>query len=79
MSRDSGKSDKRILGWLGWAGADATGRLALLTGSTALFSRLLCPRDFGVTALALTFVAVGAVFVGMPFEEALAQRRRLRR
>ncbi len=71
--------DKRILGWLGWAGADAIGRLALLTGGTALFSRLLSPRDFGVTALALTFVAVGAVFVGMPFEEALAQRKRLRR
>jgi O-antigen/teichoic acid export membrane protein len=79
MSARQGGSDKRILGWLGWAGADALGRLALLTGGTALFSRLLSPRDFGVTALVLTFVAVGAVFVGMPFEEALAQRRRLRR
>ncbi len=79
MPAKPGSSDKRILGWLGWAGADAIGRLALLTGSTALFSRLLTPRDFGLTALALTFVAVGAVFVGMPFEEALAQRKHLRR
>ena len=78
MPASTGK-EKRILGWLGWAGADAIGRLALLTGGTALFSRLLSPRDFGITALALTFVAVGAVFVGMPFEEALAQRKRLRR
>ncbi len=71
--------DTRILRWLGFAGADAIGRIALLTGSTALFSRLLSPRDFGIAALALTFAAVGATFVGMPFEEALAQRRRLRR
>ena len=79
MSRKPASADKRILGWLGWAGADALGRLVLLTGGTALFSRVLSPHDFGVTALALTFVAVGAVFVGMPFEEALAQRRSLRR
>src|SRR5256885_3779406 len=78
MPARTGK-EKRIVGWLGWAGAEAVGRLALLTGGTALFSRLLSPRDFGITALALTFVAVGAVFVGMPFEEALAQRKRLRR
>jgi O-antigen/teichoic acid export membrane protein len=67
------------LGWLGFAGADALGRLALLTGATALFSRMMSPRDFGVAALALTAAAVGACFVGLPFEEALAQRRGLRR
>ena len=68
-----------LLSWIGGAGVDALGRLALLTASTALFSRVLSPRDFGVTALVLTFVAVAAVFVGMPFEEALAQRKHLRR
>lgn len=68
----------RLIGWIGWAGLDAIGRLALLTGSTVVFSRLLSPRDFGVTALALTIVTVAAVFVGSPFEEALAQRRHLR-
>ena len=68
----------RLIGWIGWAGLDAMGRLALLTGSTIVFSRLLAPRDFGVTALVLTLVAVAAVFVGSPFEEALAQRRGVR-
>ena len=69
----------RLLGWIGWAGADAIGRLALLTGSTVILSRMLEPRDFGVSALVLTIVAVASVCVGAPFEEALAQRRALRR
>lgn len=73
------KVEPRLLGWIGWAGLDAIGRLALLTGSTAVFSRLLSPRDFGISALVLTVVAVASVFVGAPFEEALAQRRVLRR
>jgi O-antigen/teichoic acid export membrane protein len=71
-------AERHLLGWIGWAGFDAIGRLALLTGSTVVFSRLLTPRDFGVTELALTVVAVASVFVGMPFEEALTQRRGLR-
>ena len=80
MSTKSSKAaEHRILGWIGWAGLDAFGRLALLTASTAILSRLLSPHDFGVTALVLTFVAAAAVFVGMPFEEALAQRKHLRR
>lgn len=67
-----------ILGWLGWAGLDAVGRLALLTGSTIIFTRMLAPRDFGVAALVLTIVTTAAIFVGAPFEEALAQRRHVR-
>ncbi|GLK81900.1 oligosaccharide flippase family protein [Methylopila turkensis] len=69
----------RVFGWIGWAGADAVGRILLLTVSTAVLSRLASPREFGVTALVLTVVAVMSVFVGAPFEEALAQRRGLRR
>lgn len=69
----------KVLGWIGWAGLDAVGRILLLTGSTAILSRMLEPRDFGVTALVLTVATVMAVFVGAPFEEALAQRRSLRR
>ena len=76
--RPEAKRASRLIGWIGWAGLDAIGRLALLTGSTIIFSRLLTPRDFGITALVLTIVAVAAVFVGTPFEEALAQRRHLR-
>lgn len=71
-------SKSRIVSWLGWAGLDAVSRLALMTGSTIVFSRLLEPRDFGVTALVLTIVTVAAIFVGAPFEEALTQRRYLR-
>ncbi len=69
----------RVLGWIGWAGADTVGRLALLTLSTAICSRLLTPRDFGITALVLTVVTVASVLAGSPFEEALAQRRVLRK
>ena len=67
-----------LLGWLGWAGIDALGRLLLLTGGTIAFTRIVAPRDFGVAALVLTIVTTAAIFVGSPFEEALAQRRHLR-
>jgi O-antigen/teichoic acid export membrane protein len=77
-TRRQKSAERHLLGWISWAGFDAIGRLALLTSSTVVFSRLLSPRDFGVTALALTIVAVASVFVGMPFEEALTQRRGLR-
>lgn len=80
MSQGKGSAKPpRLLGWIGWAGADAFGRLALLTGSTVILSRMLEPRDFGVSALVLTLVAVASVCVGAPFEEALAQRRALRK
>lgn len=69
----------RVVGWIGVASVDAVGRILLLTGSTAILSRMLTPQDFGVTALALTVVAVMSIFVGAPFEEALTQRRSLRR
>lgn len=79
MTKPGRKASKsRIVSWLGWAGLDAVSRLALMTGSTIVFSRLLEPRDFGVTALVLTIVTVAAIFVGAPFEEALTQRRHLR-
>ncbi|HUO55796.1 MAG TPA: oligosaccharide flippase family protein [Rhodoblastus sp.] len=68
----------RLVKWLGWSGFDAVGRIALLTGSTAVLSRCLTPHDFGVAALALTVVTLASVIVGAPFEEALAQRRILR-
>ncbi len=69
----------KLFGWLGLAGFEAVARLAVLTLGTAAFSRLLSPQDFGVSALALIVATVGAVFVGAPFEDAIAQRRVLRR
>ena len=62
------------MNWLGWSGLDAVGRLAMLTASTAVLSRCMSPRDFGVAALVLTVVTVASVLVGAPFEDALAQR-----
>ena len=68
----------RVLKWLGWSSIDAIGRIAMLAASTAVLSRWLSPRDFGVAALALTVVTLASVVVGAPFEEALAQRKVLR-
>lgn len=67
-----------LLRWISGAGVDAVGRLVLLSGSTIALSRMASPRDFGVAALVLTIVAVVAVFVGAPFEEALTQLPRIR-
>jgi O-antigen/teichoic acid export membrane protein len=66
------------LNWLGWSGLDTVGRLAILTAGTAVLSRCLSPRDFGVAALALTVSTAAGITVGAPFEEALAQRKVLR-
>ena len=69
----------KLLLWLGWAGFDAVGRLFLLTVSTTVFSRLLLPIDFGLSALVFTTVTIASVLVGAPFEESLAQRRHIMR
>ena len=69
----------RLRAWIGWAGMAALGRLMLLAGSTAIFSRLLLPAEFGLSALVLSATLFASVFVGTPFQEALSQRRVLRR
>jgi len=71
-------SASRIVGWIGWAGLDAIGRLVLLSAATVIFSRLLDPADFGVSAIILAIAAAAGLMVGAPFEDALAQRRTLR-
>jgi O-antigen/teichoic acid export membrane protein len=78
LTKQANRARAGLLGWISWAGADAGGRLVLLSGSTIALSRLASPRDFGVAALVLTIVAVVAVFVGAPFEEALTQLPRIR-
>lgn len=70
---------RKLLVWLGWAGVDAVGRLVLLFFSTFIFSRFLTPADFGTAALVISLATFCAIFVGTPFEEALAQRRHLER
>lgn len=69
----------RVMGWIGWAGMDAVGRLILLSAATILLSRLLDPEDFGVSAIVLAIAAAAGLMVGAPFEDALAQQKVLRR
>lgn len=66
------------MGWLGWAGADAFGRLFLLSGATVIFSWLLDPEAFGISAIVLATAAAAGLLVGAPFQDALTQRRVLR-
>ena len=70
----------RLRRWIGFAAGD-TGRAPFFcrVGVTAVLARLVAADDFGAAALALALVTVVATFVGAPFEEALAQRRVLRR
>jgi|GEM_PF-1227387 len=75
----NGGGTRRVRLWVGIAAAEAAGRLALQVGVTALLARMLAPEEFGSAALVLTIIAVLAVFVGTPYEEALSQRRVLRR
>ncbi len=69
----------KVRGWVGAGMADAVGRLVILSATTAVLARLLGPSDFGETALILSIVTIFTVFVGAPYEEALAQRRVTRR
>jgi O-antigen/teichoic acid export membrane protein len=71
-------ASKRVMGWLGWAGADAFGRLFLLSGATVIFSWLLDPEAFGISAIVLATAAAAGLLVGAPFQDALTQRRVLR-
>ena len=70
---------KQIQGWVGAGLADAVGRFVILSGITAFCARLLPPSDFGNTALILSLVTIFSVCVGAPYEETLAQRKRVRR
>lgn len=68
-----------ILSWVSWAGADALVRVIALGGVTFILSRLLDPADFGVSAIVLATAAAAGLVVGAPFQDALVQRRVLRK
>lgn len=68
-----------LLRWLLSSGADVVGRLLLQIGGTVLFTRLLDARDFGAAALIAVFVNMAVMIATAPFEEALTQRRHVRR
>lgn len=78
MKAPHSTSRRRVLGSIGWAGADAVGRLVLLAGATVVLSRLIDAEDFGISAIVLAIAAAAGFLVGTPFEEALVQRRILR-
>lgn len=63
---------------IGWASADAVGRVVLLASATIILSRIIAAEDFGISAIVLAIAVAAGFFVGTPFEEALVQRRVLR-
>lgn len=70
----------RMIQWLSIAGLDAVGRLAIQIIATAVLARLLVPEAFGVAALVTSVIGLIAMIAGgVPFEEALVQRRGLKR
>ncbi|MCF3933456.1 oligosaccharide flippase family protein [Acuticoccus sp. M5D2P5] len=71
---------QRVARWVGSLVTGALLRTGLLLGATIVLARLLDPEDFGLASLATSIAIFLAVFAGgVPFEEALAQRRILRR
>jgi O-antigen/teichoic acid export membrane protein len=76
--RRSGAGGRRVSAWATIAGLEAVFRLVVQVVMTAILARLLTPDDFGATALVLTLVTIFNVFVAVPFEEPLAQRKHLR-
>jgi O-antigen/teichoic acid export membrane protein len=59
--------------------AGAFGRILAMLVATIVLARLLSPEDFGVASLVTSIVVVLTVFAGgIPFEEALTQRKVLR-
>ncbi len=70
---------ERMRNWIGLSAGEAVARLFLQVGVTAVLARLLAPDAFGVAALVLTIVAFLSIAVGTPFEDRLAQQKRLRR
>lgn len=77
-SERAGRGGRKMSGWAAIAGLEAASRLFLQVLTTAVLARLLTPDDFGTTALVLTVVTIFNVFVAVPFEEPLSQRKHLR-
>ncbi len=69
----------RVAAWVSLLVAGAFGRILAMLAATILLARLLSPEDFGVASLVTSIVVLLTVFAGgIPFEEALAQRKVLR-
>lgn len=69
----------RVAGWVGMLVVGAFGRIFAMLAATIVLARLLSPEDFGVASLVTSIAVVLTVFAGgIPFEEALTQRKVLR-
>lgn len=76
----TGSHARRMMGWLGLAGADAVGRLLMQIAATAVLARMLGAEAFGAAAIVFSTVALAATIAGgVPFEEALVHRRGVKR
>lgn len=73
------KRSTRLLRWLMSSGADAVGRFGLQILGTVVLTRLLAPELFGLSALTMVYVGVLSAAATALFEEALSQRRIVRR
>lgn len=73
------KRSTRLLHWLMSSGADAAGRFALQIVGTVVLTRLLAPELFGLSALTMVYVGVLSASTTALFEEALSQRRIVRK
>lgn len=63
--------------WIGASAADTITRLAVQLASTMVVARILTAEEFGLASLVLGVTTIMAAFIGLPFEELLAQRRKL--
>lgn len=63
--------------WIGASAADTITRLAVQLASTMVVARILTAEEFGLASLVLGLTTIMAAFIGLPFEESLAQRRKL--
>lgn len=73
------KTATPLLRWLLSSGADVGGRVLLQVVGTVLFTRLLAVEDFGVAALSAVYVTTLSMIGTALFEEALSQRRIVRK
>ncbi len=60
-----------------WALADSAGSAALALGTFLAMARMLEPHDFGVVAMASSFVILFNIVTGHTFADALVQTARL--
>ena len=64
--------------WIGASTIDVALRLAAQLAGSVVLARILTPEEFGLATMALVVVTVMAALLGLPFEESISQRPRLR-